>query len=138
MNYKYHIGISYASEQKEYVRKLQKSLEKFGINCFVDYLEPERLWGEYVPEKLRKIYIEECKLILVCLSKEYTEKDYTIFEGRLACERSLSGNTFLILKIDDVDLPWLNKTYGYLDAAKYPTDKIAEFIKKKYLVPPQR
>lgn len=129
--YKYDIGISYASEQKEYVKTLESSLIKQGITCFIDYKEPERLWGEYIPEELRKIYFKECRMILVIISKEYTEKNYTKFESRIACERELSGESLLIIKMGDFTLPWLNSTYGYLESSKYTTDEIAGFIKKK-------
>lgn len=129
--YKYDIGISYATEQIEYVKKIECQLNEQGITCFIDYKEPERLWGEYIPEELRKIYVEECKIILVILSEEYTRKAYTKFESRIACERELSGDSFLIIKMGDFILPWLNKTYGFLDASKYTTKEIAGFIKKK-------
>lgn len=130
--YKYDIGISYASEQRDYVRKLERSLNKQGFICFVDYNEPERLWGEYLPEELRKIFVEECRIILVVLSAEYTQKDYTRFESRIACERELSGDSFLIIKTGDVTLPWLNSAYGYISASKYSPEQIAVKLKKKF------
>lgn len=130
--YKYDIGISYASEQRAYVKQLTDSFDKMGLKYFVDYNEPERLWGEYIPETLRKIYIEESQIILVILSSAYTEKAYTKFESRIACERELSGDTFLIIKTENVTLPWLNSTYGYLESSNYSTDEIAKLLKKKY------
>lgn len=131
--YKYDIGISYASEQREYVKNLEISLKKQGITCFIDYNEPERLWGEYIPEELRTIYSKECRMILIIISKEYTEKNYTKFESRIACERELLGESLLIIKMGDFTLPWLNNTYGYLDSSKYTTDEIAGYIKKKLI-----
>lgn len=129
--YKYDIGISYASEQKKYVKQLTDSLDKAGLEYFVDFNEPERLWGAYIPEELRKIYVEESRIILVILSSEYTEKAYTKFESRIACERELSGDSFLIIKTDDVTLPWLNSTYGFIDSSQYSVDEIVNFLKKK-------
>lgn len=132
--FKYDIGISYASEQRDYVKEIESSLQKNGMKCFVDYKEPEVLWGEYLPEKLRSIYMNECRTILIFLSKEYAEKNYTIFESRIACERQLSGNSFLLIKIDDVDLPWLNKTYGYINASQYTIEEITKMVKKKSMI----
>lgn len=129
--YKYDIGISYASEQKKYVKQLTDSLDKAGLEYFVDFNEPERLWGTYIPEELRKIYAEESRIILVILSSEYPEKAYTKFESRIACERELSGDSFLIIKMDDATLPWLNSTYGYINSSQYSVDEIANFLKKK-------
>lgn len=136
-NYKYDIGISYASEQKKYVKQLTDSLEKAGLKYFVDFNEPERLWGAYIPEELRKIYVEESRIILVILSSEYTEKAYTQFESRIACERNLSGDSLLIIKMDDVTLPWLNSTYGFMESSNYSVDEIVNFLKKK-LQPPKK
>lgn len=132
--YKYDIGISYASEQRKYVQQLTDSLDKVGLKYFVDYNEPELLWGAYIPEALRKIYIEESQIVLVILSSEYTEKAYTKFESRIACERELSGDSFLIIKTDDVTLPWLNSTYGFINSSKYSTEEIAILLKKKLQV----
>jgi hypothetical protein len=131
IKYKYDIGISYASEQKEYVKQLADSLDKAGLKYFVDFNEPERLWGTYIPEELRKIYVEESRIILVILSSEYTEKAYTKFESRIACERNLSDDSFLIIKTDDVTLPWLNSTYGFMNSSDHSVDEIANFLKKK-------
>lgn len=130
--YRYDIGISYASEQRDYVKQLTKSLDKMKLTYFVDFNEPERLWGEFIREELRKIYVEESRIILVILSSAYTEKAYTKFESRIACERELSGDSFLIIKTEDVTLPWLHDTYGYLNSSDYSTDEIAKFLKKKY------
>lgn len=132
--YRYDVGISYASEQRDYVKQLTKSLDKVGLKYFVDYNEPERLWGEFIPEALRKIYVEESKIILVILSSAYTEKAYTKFESRIACERELSGDSFLIIKTEDVTLPWLHDTYGFINSFSYSTDEIAKLLKKKYQV----
>ena len=94
-------------------------------------IEPERLWGSYLPEELRKIYYNESKLIIIFLSKEYVQKGYTLFESRIAMEKSLENVSFLIIKFDDVVLPWLNTTIGYVSWSEYSVIKLAEMIQRK-------
>lgn len=129
--YKYDISFSYASEQKLFVEKLSNELTKLGVSVFVDYNEPERFWGSFLPEELRKVYFEESEIILIFLSHEYREKAFTSFEGRIAMEKSLQNKPFLIIKIDDVNLPWLNTAIGFINWNDYSTEQIANMLIKK-------
>jgi len=131
MKYKYDVAISYASEQRQYVLELCQELQKLDLKVFADFIEPERLWGSYLPEELRKIYYNESKIIIMFLSKEYAQKGYTLFESRIAMEKSLENISFLIIKYDDVELPWLNKTIGYVNWNEYSVLKLAEMIQRK-------
>jgi len=131
MKHKYEIAFSYASEQKALVKKLSDKLIKLGVSVFADYLEPERFWGSFLPEELRKVYYEESKIILIFLSREYRDKAYTSFEGRIAAEKSLKNEHFLIIKTDDVDLSWLNTAQGFIKWADYSVEQIANMLMKK-------
>lgn len=132
MSYKYDIAISYATEQIDYVKEIVQLLDQYGVRTFVDYKEPERLWGEYIPEELRRVYSEESRVILIFLSKEYATKSYTRFESRIVCERSLAGDTFLIIKMDEVTLPWLNSTIGLVDNKMFSPGEIVRMLAKKF------
>lgn len=133
MKYKYDVAISYASEQRQYVFELSQELQKLNLDVFADFIEPERLWGSYLPEELRKIYYNESKIIIIFLSNEYVQKGYTLFESRIAMEKSLTNLPFLIIKYDDVELPWLNTTIGYVNWGEYSLSELAKMIQKKTL-----
>lgn len=131
MKYKYDVAISYASEQRRQALKLCEELQKLDLKIFADFIEPERLWGSYLPEELRKIYYNESKIIIIFLSKEYVKKGYTLFESHIAMEKSLENISFLIIKFDDVELPWLNTTIGYINWNEYSVLELAEMIQRK-------
>lgn len=131
MNYKYDVAISYASEQRQCILELSKELNKLNLKIFADFIEPTRLWGTHIPEELRKIYYSESKVIIILLSSEYVQKSYTLFESRIAMEKSLTNAPFLIIKYDDVELPWLNTTIGYVNWRDYSISELAKMIHAK-------
>jgi len=112
MEYKYDLAISYAGEQRHIAERLATLLQESEFSVFADFLEPERMWGEFLPEELRKVYYDESRYILILLSNEYAKKAYTLLESRIAMEKSLQGKSFLIIKLDEINLPWENTTIG--------------------------
>lgn len=129
--HKYDIAISYANEQKSYVKKLAEALLNHHMRIFADFLEPNRFWGEDLPTELRKIYHDECKYILIILSKEYAQKGFSQFEGKVASERHITGDKFFVIKYDDVTLPWLNTSIGYIDSSAYNETELAALLVDK-------
>ena len=128
--YKYHIAISYATEQVEYAKKLKNELINLGLSVFLDLDNQSRFWGTYIPDELRKVYMEESKQIVILLSKEYLSKDYPKFEAHIASERALAGERICIIKMDNVSIPWLNKTIGYKNASDYSIAELALMLKE--------
>ena len=114
--YKYHIAISYATEQIEYARELKDALKRKNLSVFLDEDEPARFWGVHITDELRKIYKEESQQIVILLSADYMKKDYPNFEAHIASERALKGQRLCVIKMDESKIPWINSTIGYKSA----------------------
>jgi hypothetical protein len=46
-NYEYDVALSFAGEQRDYVREVAKVLaEEYGLKVFFDEFEEDKLWGK--------------------------------------------------------------------------------------------
>ena len=87
---KYDIAFSYASEQREIIKKFEKKLMELGLKVFIDIEHPELFVFKHVPDILKKIYEDSEIVMLIFLSKDYVNKDFTKYESHIAFDRLLS------------------------------------------------
>lgn len=135
--YKYEIALSFASEQREYVKKVSECLKTLGIKHFYDYDNQEYLWGKDLPQALDKIYFEESEYFVPFLSKEYLKKSWTKLELRSALERNMVETEpdfqqyVLPVKYDDVRVPGLPNSIAFINAKDTSPEQLANKIYKK-------
>ena len=134
-DYEYDVALSFAGEQREYVRKVAQILNDiYGLKVFFDEFEQDKLWGKNLYDYLHEIYSQRAKYVIIFVSKEYKEKVWTNHERQAAQERALreKGEYILPVKFDDTKIPGLPDTVSYLDANKNFPEDIARFFAKKY------
>jgi len=56
---RYHVALSYASEQRDYVDKVAEFLKTRNVRCFYDQDEESTLWGKNLDEVLERIFQKE-------------------------------------------------------------------------------
>lgn len=135
---KYDIAFSYASEQKEIIKYYSEKLQKLGLKIFIDTEHPELFVFKHVPDTLKAIYDNDETVMLIFLSREYAEKDFTKYESHIAFDRLLTEKRLAIIKLDESTLPWLPSSFFYYDINKYSSDEICQSLFtaiKKYKVP---
>ena len=100
---------------------------------FYDELFKHELWGKDLFQHLASIYRDKAKFCLVFVSDAYKNKVWPKHELRQAQERALFSSTEYILPVivDDVDLPGLNRTTGFLDARKAHPSTIGGLVLRK-------
>jgi len=133
--YNYDVALSFAGEQREYVRKVAQILKNiYDLKVFFDEFEQDKLWGKNLYDYLHEIYSQRAKYVIIFVSKEYKEKIWTNHERQAAQERALKekGEYILPVKFDDTEIPGLPDTVSYLDANKYFPEDIARLFAKKY------
>lgn len=134
----FDIAFSYAVEQNEVINEFKTRLEELGLKVFIDTEHPELFVFKYVPDVLKEIYDNEKIAMLIFISKEYINKNFTKYEGHIAMDRLLMEKRTSIVKIDDSTLPWLPSTFHYFDLHKYSINYICQAlftaIKGTYLV----
>jgi hypothetical protein len=82
----YDVALSFAGEQREYVREVADELTRHRVRVFFDeYMEAE-LWGKDLYEHLADVYSRRAKYCIIFASEAYAAKVWTSHE-RKSCTR---------------------------------------------------
>jgi hypothetical protein len=130
----FDVAISFAGTERKYAEELANRLREAGFIVFYDNFYPESLWGKDLVVTFHEIYSKRSRFCVIFVSKEYNESPWTVHERRSAQERMLQergGEYILPIKVNDVDLPGLPGTVGYVSLKKLGIDSIAEMLVKK-------
>ena len=131
--YNYDIALSFAGEEREYVRSVAEALLKLGIKVFFDNFEIDELWGKFLPEYLREIYRHKARYCIIFISKNYVRKIMTKVERYAALERAIREDKEYILpaRFDDTPVPGLSEDIAFIDLRKVKLFEFVRIIKHK-------
>lgn len=140
--YEYDVALSFAGEEREYVREIAKKLKAKKLKVFYDEFEETNLWGKDLYQYLHYIY-KECSLFcVVFVSSSYIKKAWTKHELKAAQNRAFLDNTEYILPLllePGINLPGLPDTIGYVSTKDHTISQIVKKICEKiYTVKPMR
>jgi len=132
-DYQYDVALSYASEQYEYVKDVAFALQKFGLKVFFDKFDHEQihLWGENLIDKFYDIFSKRAKYCVMFLSKNYSEKEWTLHEFDSIQVRNLKKHDHIYIlpvRFDDTEMKSFNPAISYLNAKNYTPQQLAEII----------
>lgn len=129
---RYHVALSYASEQRDYVDQVAKFLKDRNVRCFYDADEESILWGKNLAEYLQRIF-QEASFSVIFISQEYVNKPFTRMEFKYALDKAIKQKTEYILpaRFDSAELPGLSLLVKYLDLQDRPPEDFAELIIRK-------
>jgi hypothetical protein len=129
----YAVALSFAGEQRDYVRLVADALARQGVTAFYDEHEEVRLWGLDLAEEFHRIYSTGATFVLIFASREYVAKAWTRHERRTAIAHAISSDDTHILPVrwDDVELPGWPSTIGYLDARRLTPVELADRVRQK-------
>jgi hypothetical protein len=132
-NFEFDVCLSFAGEDRPYVRKVAEASKELGIRVFYDEYDIVDLWGKDLYSHLSDLYKNAARYCVLFASKHYKKKLWTNHERRSAQSRALSENTEYILpaRFDDTDIPGVLDTIGYLDLRSTTPDELASFIASK-------
>ena len=131
---KYHIALSFAGEDRDYVEKVAKHLKENGVDVFYDRFEETKLWGKDLYTHLVEIYKDRAIFTVMFVSKAYGEKLWANHERKAAQARAFEESREYILPaiIDkDVEIPGLLKTTGSISISDMPPEEFSEKIIQK-------
>lgn len=135
MSFEYDIAVSFAGENRTFVKNLVDTIHKYNknIKIFYDELKQVTLWGKDLYQYLSGIYTKQAKYCIIFVSEDYIKKSWTKLELQSAQARAFSQDTEYILpiRLDDTQLPGLPETIGYLDSRHIPIETIAQMIIEK-------
>lgn len=126
---RYHVALSYASEQRDYVDQVAKFLKKCNVRCFYDADEESILWGKNLAEYLQRIF-QEASFSVIFISQEYVNKPFARMEFEYALDKAIKQKPEYILpaRFDSAELPGLPDLVKYIDLEDKPPADLAEII----------
>ncbi len=132
-DYSWDIAISYASEDRDYVDRLARCLERAGVRVFYDRFEQADLWGKDLYTHLDDVYRNKARYCVMFLSIDYARKTWTNHERKSAQARAFQENQEYILPVrfDSTEIPGVLPTIGYVNANELSPNDLCKLIQEK-------
>lgn len=129
-NEPYLLAVSYASEQRNYVKEFATYFKKKKINIYYDQLEQHRMVGKLLHEKLQTVYTKETLYRIIFLSNAYVTKPITKMEAEyILADNVYNKGSLFVFRFDDSNLPGLNPNFVYSGIDEFPDPvEYAKFI----------
>jgi hypothetical protein len=129
----YDVALSFAGEQRDYVRAVASELTKHAIRVFFDEDNEIALWGKNLAEELQRIYMTASNVVVMFVSEDYARKSWPTHERQSAIARAISERREYILPVrfDSATLPGLDPSLSYLPLENRPPATLAENIMAK-------
>jgi hypothetical protein len=129
----YDVALSFAGEDREYVREVADVLRNRGMRTFFDEHERVKLWGKDLYAHLHYVYSKAAYRCVIFVSKHYAEKVWPTHERESAMEKALQepGEYLLPVRFDDTPVPGLKNTISFLDLNELTPADLAELIVAK-------
>ncbi|MBT4944756.1 MAG: TIR domain-containing protein [Candidatus Marinimicrobia bacterium] len=131
---KYHIALSFAGEDRDYVEEVANDLRDHGVDVFYDKFEETKLWGKDLYTYLRDIYQNKALYTIIFVSKAYRDNLWPNHERESAQARAFAESKEYILPAtfdEKVEIPGLLKTTGYIKLNDLSPNKFARKIIEK-------
>lgn len=131
---KYHVALSFAGEDRNYVEKVAKHLQANGVGVFYDKFEDIKLWGKDLYTYLSDVYQNQAFFTVMFISEAYKGKLWTNHERKSAQARAFAENKEYILSAffdTDVEVPGVLRTTGYVDLSEMTPEEFADKIVDK-------
>lgn len=131
---KYHVALSFAGEDREYVEKVAAELRDHGVDVFYDKFEETKLWGKNLYTYLSEIYKDRALYTVMFISEHYKDKLWTNHERESAQARAFEESKEYILPVkfdNSVEIPGVLKTTGYISLESLSPESLALKIIEK-------
>jgi hypothetical protein len=128
----FDVCLSFAGRDRDYVRSVYESLALRGIECFFDEPHQVEFWGQDLAERFDQIFRKEAQFCVAFVSEEWVQRTWPAHERRSALARMLQDPGYLLpVRFEDIDVPRLSPTIGYLDGTLLEPRELAALITKK-------
>ena len=127
----FDVAVSFAGTERELAESLAVRVRDAGYEVFYDRFFPEQLWGKDLAVFFEDVFRKKSRFCVIFVSKQYVERDWTNHERRSAVSRLIEskGQAYILpIKVEDVELPGMQPTIGYLSLKDYDIEKIADLL----------
>jgi hypothetical protein len=131
--FRYDVSLSFAGEERPYVRRAASLLRARGMSIFFDEYEAVKMWGKDLYAHLADIYSNSARYCVLFISKHYARKVWTNHERRSAQARALKENLEYVLpaRFDNTEIPGLLETISYVNLRGLSPAELVEMIVQK-------
>ena len=131
--FEFEIALSFAGEDREYVRQVATLLEQLGISVFYDEFEEEKLWGKNLYDYLSDIYQNKARFTIMFISANYARKLWTNHERQAMQARAFQEHHEYILpaRFDETPVAGLLSTVGYISLERRTPQEFVDVIQRK-------
>lgn len=131
----FEIALSFAGEDREYVKEVAEILRTKGIEFFYDEFEEATMWGKNLYDYLTDVYRNKAYYTIIFISENYAKKQWTNHERQVAQSRAFQENNEYILpaRFDDTEIPGMLPTIGYISLVEKTPLEFAEIIITKLI-----
>lgn len=130
----FEVAISFAGAQRSLAEDLAQRLRSAGVVVFYDRFYDTFLWGTNLHSHFDDIYRRRSRYCVMFISQAYLDSVWTTHERAAAMARSLEerGEGYILpIRVENVEVPGLPPTIGYLPLDQYPIERIAEMLLEK-------
>jgi hypothetical protein len=127
----YDVAISFAGPERPLAETLAERVRAAGLEVFYDAFYADQLWGKDLAVFFDEVFRQKARFCVILVSKEYVARDWTNHERRSAVARMITskGQEYILpVKVEEVELPGLQPTIGYLALKDTPIEKVAEIL----------
>ena len=128
----FKVAVSFPGEKRRYVSRVVDVLrEKLGPDSvFYDLDYQAQIARPNADILLQNIYHKQSDLIVVFLCKEYSQKEWCGLEFRAIRDliKSKEDDKIMFVKFDNAEIDGTFSIDGYIDAKKYKTQQVANYI----------
>lgn len=130
-DYEYDVALSFAGEERDYVRQVAKIASERGIKVFYDEEAQIEMWGNSLIDYLNDIFEKRARYCVMFISEKYLEKPWTSFERDIIQKRNLIEKGVLLpARFDDTKIPGLGSKF-YIDLRSLSPEKFVDLLEKK-------
>lgn len=132
-NFDYDVCLSFAGDDRAYVRRVADELRQHGVRVFYDEYAQADMWGKDLFIHFDDVYQNAARFCVLFASKHYASRVWTNHERESAQARAIREHHEYILpaRLDSTRIPGLRPTVGYVDALKLSPKKVASLIVAK-------
>lgn len=129
----FDVAVSFADEDRAYVERVVRELQRLGVRVFYDADHGVELWGRDLATEFDEVFRHRSRLVVIFISEHYVRKPWTRHELRSVLARALRERDVYLLpaRIDDADLPGLPDTVRHIDCREATPEQLAAMVHEK-------
>ncbi|MGH3907735.1 MAG: TIR domain-containing protein [Pseudonocardiaceae bacterium] len=132
----FDVGICFSSRQRDAAAKIRQTLRDGGLTVFYDEDYQHELLGADLNVYLHDMYFHRCRYAIAILSEDFVRSKWSgSLEWRAILTRlqEARGNFLLPYYVDEVEVPGLSSSIGYLRSRTHTPEEFADVVLRKIL-----